>query len=150
MFFLLNFMTTFHMLQKQREISSVLGQTRPCLVLGTVSSRHFAKVDPRGEVTNLPVAFLSKSAHQNLIDRSAKLRSMSPSTPFIPEDFVLALYSQCMHFNDFLDLSVSSWGFPAPGRERTAEHSSKMIRENRARRMNKRADNIHLLARKKR
>jgi hypothetical protein len=68
-------MASSHKLQKQRGISSVLGQTRR---LAWYWELLFAapspKVDPQGEVTNLPVAlFLSKSAHQNLIDHSVRL-----------------------------------------------------------------------------
>jgi hypothetical protein len=51
----------------------------------------------------------------------------------------------CLNFNDFLDLSVPSLGFSALVGAH-AEHSSKMI--NPGKKMNERADDIHLLARK--
>jgi hypothetical protein len=50
-----------------------------------------------------------------------------------------------MNFNDFLDLSVPSLGFPALVGAHV-EHSSITI--NRGKKMNERADDIHLLARK--
>jgi hypothetical protein len=67
-------MATFHMLQKQREISSVLGQTRGFGIGNLLFAAPSPKVDPQGEVTNLPVAFSPRNQLiKNLIDRSVTL-----------------------------------------------------------------------------